>query len=286
MPSQSIVPFSEDEIVQEFGELAGNLSSIERAQQNYPDDFNQANGSTDEERYLWLYTGRIKALATTIETFRLEIGFFIYVGNQKGIYLPSGESCMEDYLESQRGVSRELINQSKNSYSVWVKVRGRGVPKERIQSASYVQIEAIKDLASDVESQKKKIKEELARQAGSKSFNELPKEKKTDVAREVEKMCGEEIRKGTESILDLPSEEVHRISTSTGKRTDKPLIIISGIYFDASIGQLSFKGGSVLLSEEHVTAIKRGHITYKFKVEGQSELLSEQELGEWLAEAF
>lgn len=286
MSNQSLVPFSDDEIVQEFGELAGNLTSIDSTKQSYPSDFEQSDGSTDEERYLWLYTGRIKALATFIETSRLEIGLLIFVGNLKGIYLPSGENSMEDYLESHRGVSRELINQSKSSYTVWIKVRGRGIPKERIQSASHTQIEAIKDLASDVEGQKKKIKEELAREEGGKSFNELPKEKKSGVAERVELICGEAIRKGTESILDLPPEEVRRISASGGKRPDKPLIIIPVSAYDPSCGQLSFKGGTVLLSEEHVTAIKRGHVTYKFKIEGEPDLLTESELGAWIEEAL
>jgi hypothetical protein len=286
MPNQSLVPFSDAEIVSEFGELASKLVDPSNAKQSYPDDFKGAEGETDEERYLWIYSGRIKALASHIEISRLEIGFLIFSGNARGIFLPSNETSMEDYLEFHRGVSRELINQSKSSYMIWVKVRNQGIAKERIQGASRGQIDAIKDMVGDVESQKKKIQEEQARAAGSKSFRDLPQDKKAEVKQTVDKMCGEEIRKGAETILDLPTEEVRRMAAASGKRTDKPLIIIPVDSYDPSICQLSFKGGSVLLSEEHITAIKRGHVTYKFKIEGESSLLSEQELGAWIEEAL
>jgi hypothetical protein len=290
--SQSIIPFTPEEMIEDFGELAATLTDIDKIKTQYPVIYDNAVGITPQEKQLSLICGCIEGMAVTIDDNKLKIGFLIFIGNIRRLYDHAGANIasMEDYLKNVRHISPALIEESKRMYNICVELRQYGIDKASVQQATPTQIGAISNHIRDVKKQQKERLDEQARNAGAKDFRSLPPQKKEEIAQEVKSECENAICSGVNFILNSPAGgEAHQAVAKGGGKSDRPLIIINVSQADVvsrnpPAVQLLFSGGRCELNEQQIYAMKRGHFNLRFITkddEGQETSFDVENLGRW-----
>lgn len=287
--SSSLVPFTPEQLEQEFGPVTAAVIDINKLQTDpkYMADFKAAAGETKEEKHLSALTDRIEGLAIAVERHKLAIGFLISMGNLMSLPQAAGYNSMEEYLvNDRRRISMSLINEAKRYYQAYALVKDRGYTQEQIGAATITQVDSVTAEVQKIEKQRKEIRDKRAQMAGASEFRRLPEEKKDEISAEVEEELQEKIVEGIDYILNSTPETAHQIASAAGIKPDRPFILCSNFKLDPSTGKMVWTS-ECYLEESQINAFRKNNVRSEYILsDDPSKRLTQEALADWIKEAL